>query len=698
MKRIVTRMTVCGMLVVLLTAGVVLGALPVPVLGAMAPADVQVVPNVARTNARYTITFITGEGLAADEAVTLRFPLGTNLPCSPCNPLVLADEVTVNDLHPKQPAYGNPTAGTLKVFVPEAIPAGGTVVIVVCARTPRIGNPDTGTYTITVSTEHEPAVASNPYVIGTSEIRAPSVHLESDIAGAGSGYVVTFVTGVTGQLVQGRSVITITYAAGEFPASYVAGSISVNGLAPEQVTINTLRHTVEILSPVTMEPRAAVTIEIRAAFGLKNPATAGNYVLYVHTSSEPGDVMSEPFRINDLPTVATTLYVGPGSPDGQNGWYVSEPMVTLSAASNVPGRIEVRYGIDAEPGILYENPFQVPAGTHVVRYAARNVDAGIDEQTVKEATFRVAVSGPALSVDGAAERLVRSSAFTLTGTVTATSAPVVSVDVLGKPTHIMPGGRFSEPLTLFEGSNELRVTATDESGRTTSATLDVTVDTVPPKLTILSPSNWQEVRSDTIMVRGTVEVGATLSVNGKPLSNLMPDGSFATGVALTVGANTITAIAEDTAGNTRRTAVVVTRVPADETTIVLTIGNKYMTVNGVRREIDPGRGTVPVIENSRTLVPIAAVIEALGGTATWDGATRTVTIVAGASELRLVIGNPTALVNGVSTAIDVADARVVPVIRNSRTMLPFRFVAEQLGGTVEWNAETRTVVLHFGVS
>jgi len=30
----------------------------------------------------------------------------------------------------------------------------------------------------------------------------------------------------------------------------------------------------------------------------------------------------------------------------------------------------------------------------------------------------------------------------------------------------------------------------------------------------------------------------------------------------------------------------------------------FMTVNGVRKEIDPGRGTVPVIVNSRTLVPI----------------------------------------------------------------------------------------------
>jgi hypothetical protein len=50
-----------------------------------------------------------------------------------------------------------------------------------------------------------------------------------------------------------------------------------------------------------------------------------------------------------------------------------------------------------------------------------------------------------------------------------------------------------------------------------------------------------------------------------------------------------------------------------------------MTVNGVKKEIDPGRGTVPVIVKGRTLVPIRAIIEELGGTIGWDGNERKVT-------------------------------------------------------------------------
>lgn len=62
------------------------------------------------------------------------------------------------------------------------------------------------------------------------------------------------------------------------------------------------------------------------------------------------------------------------------------------------------------------------------------------------------------------------------------------------------------------------------------------------------------------------------------------------------------------------------------TTITLQIGNPVMTVNGETAEIDPGRGTTPIKDNERTMVPIRAIIEALGGEVEWDETTQTVTI------------------------------------------------------------------------
>ena len=82
--------------------------------------------------------------------------------------------------------------------------------------------------------------------------------------------------------------------------------------------------------------------------------------------------------------------------------------------------------------------------------------------------------------------------------------------------------------------------------------------------------------------------------------------------------------------------------------IVLQINNPTMTVNGKPFEIDPGRGTKPIIKNNRTLVPIRAVIEALGGDITWIPVNNgiAVTIKLSSKVINLQTGKPTATVNG----------------------------------------------------
>ncbi|MHB8107690.1 MAG: stalk domain-containing protein [Candidatus Cryosericum sp.] len=133
---------------------------------------------------------------------------------------------------------------------------------------------------------------------------------------------------------------------------------------------------------------------------------------------------------------------------------------------------------------------------------------------------------------------------------------------------------------------------------------------------------------------------------------------------------------------------------AEATIITLTIGNPNIAVNGTPHPIDAS-GSTPVIVAGRTLLPIRAVVEAIGGTIEWDATTRTVTITAGAVTMSLVIGNRTATVNGTRLPIDPQNASVVPLIVSGRTMLPVRFVGEQLGGTVAWDQATRTATLTF---
>ena len=57
--------------------------------------------------------------------------------------------------------------------------------------------------------------------------------------------------------------------------------------------------------------------------------------------------------------------------------------------------------------------------------------------------------------------------------------------------------------------------------------------------------------------------------------------------------------------------------------------------------------------------------------------------------------NPKAKVNGTETWIDSDNHNVKPIIQNSRTLLPLRFVAESLGCSVDWNAATNTITITY---
>ncbi len=122
--------------------------------------------------------------------------------------------------------------------------------------------------------------------------------------------------------------------------------------------------------------------------------------------------------------------------------------------------------------------------------------------------------------------------------------------------------------------------------------------------------------------------------------------------------------------------------------IELQIGNPMMTVDGEELEIDTGRGTAPVIVDGRTLLPVRAVAEAMGGAVEWDAETQTAVLAKGDTIILLMIGSMTAFLNETAYTLDCA-----PIIQNERTMLPIRFIAENFGYDVQWDGDTQTITL-----
>ncbi|MCX6098176.1 MAG: stalk domain-containing protein [Caldiserica bacterium] len=134
--------------------------------------------------------------------------------------------------------------------------------------------------------------------------------------------------------------------------------------------------------------------------------------------------------------------------------------------------------------------------------------------------------------------------------------------------------------------------------------------------------------------------------------------------------------------------------PSDVQTVVikLIIDKKNYTINGISMIMD----VAPVIVESRTLGPVRYIAEALGADVAWDPVERKVTLTRGSKVIELWIGRNTARVGGLYVLIDPENPEVKPVILPpGRTMLPFRFIAEQLGASVGWDPVKREVTITY---
>ena len=114
-----------------------------------------------------------------------------------------------------------------------------------------------------------------------------------------------------------------------------------------------------------------------------------------------------------------------------------------------------------------------------------------------------------------------------------------------------------------------------------------------------------------------------------------------------------------------------------KTAIIMQIGNKSVNAYGKTIASD----VAPLIINSRTMVPIRIVTETLGGSADWNDKAQVVTLNINGKTITMKIG------------VVLEKYGVAPLIIDNRTYVPIRFVAEELGATVDWNADTQEIVI-----
>jgi hypothetical protein len=172
----------------------------------------------------------------------------------------------------------------------------------------------------------------------------------------------------------------------------------------------------------------------------------------------------------------------------------------------------------------------------------------------------------------------------VTGTVDDPAATItVTSTLLGtgnSKTAKLSGQSFSAAaVPLTEGANSITIIARDPLGNQSTTTLNVTLDTTLPVVTITAPADANFTNVPTVTVSGQVsEAPAGVTVNGRPATITGQTYSLEN-LPLTEGQNTITALAQDPVGNKGSAVTTVTLDTVTPQIFVTTPADGLLTRN-----------------------------------------------------------------------------------------------------------------------
>lgn len=131
--------------------------------------------------------------------------------------------------------------------------------------------------------------------------------------------------------------------------------------------------------------------------------------------------------------------------------------------------------------------------------------------------------------------------------------------------------------------------------------------------------------------------------------------------------------------------------------IVLTIDSPTMTVNGTSKAID-AEGSKPTLDaGGYTMLPLRGVVEAMGGSLTWDAANRTVTMTKDGQTIKVPIGSTKLTVDGVQKDMLANNGtyKAAYINKSGRTLVHVRALQAFNNTTCTWNQTTKQVTVTY---
>ena len=645
--------------------------------------EVTVKPPLRASLAEYDISFVTKADLiGGKDNILITFPEGTHLPCS-CPHNWHLNFFSINGYKPSRAGRVLDIPNTIYLTVPGGITLKKDERIsVVIKPQANIWNPSKpGKYQLAVWTNRQSKEKSNFYEIGSTHLKDVSVVVDPSTGGLAADYKVNFTTGDLGNLNNGQKIYVEFPEGTKFPSSLNKNEAIINRFNPKKVEL--LGSTLAFTLKRSINKDRKCMLEIKSAFGVTNPVKGGDYSLYIWTDNEPDKVEAK-FTIAQQFTVSTHIDTEPKAPDGTNGYFKTIPTVTLSAETNLKNAsITTFYKIDDGKFVQYTTPFKMPQGIHKLYFYST---AGDLKESIQSVVFKVDTKAPTLTITSPDENPFATGKSVVK--IEGKTDESCSVYINGRPVLEKKDFSFEKEVKLIPGKNTFLINAVDIAGNATKVTLVINFDATVPQITVSSPSNWEEVTTKTITVKGSVSPASSLLyINGKEVS-VEPDGTFSYSFVpkehTKILPIRLKAVYPLSGKSVEETLTVIYKPQTKK--VCLTIGKKSALVGKSKKQMD----VAPFIDpkTNRTLVPVRFVVEFLGGTVQWDAATKTVTIELNGKTVKLTINSKIAYVNGVAYTLDQP-----PIIKHNRTFIPLRFVVEALGFNVQWNGKTHSITI-----
>jgi len=311
------------------------------------------------------------------------------------------------------------------------------------------------------------------------------------------------------------------------------------------------------VSPVTISASASDSVSGVASTQVKidggswqaGPVTVGGqgtHSAQAQATDRAGNTAASSVTAFKIDSVTPNLVINAPAVDGQNGWYVTAPSISVSGSDATSGLAAAELQVDG--GSWQAGPASLSTdGTHILNYRARD-NAG--NQKTATGTYAVDTTDPQMSVN-------------LTGTAgsagwyrsTVSAAPSASDATSGVASleARLDGGawRSTFPFTLGEGQHSLETRTADQAGNQASTTQTVRVDMTPPTLQATIPpadgQNGWYTSAPTLKVTGTDALSGLAAAQIKIGSGAWIRGE----TTLTQnGTHTVTFQTSDVAGNT----------------------------------------------------------------------------------------------------------------------------------------------------